>query len=138
MSLNTFRFPSVTELVLTWYRAVFLHMGHGGDQKGKEAVGSFSKYPGRVWRPWEDPTLVGAGPNPFVNSGGFPGVWCRKGRNHESRGQSGSSGGGSGIGVRARDVGVGKGGVEGGEWLGWEVTFSSSDRTRQVPYSFLN
>lgn len=48
--------------------------------------------------------------------------------------------------VRARDVGVGKGRVEGwsgevelgSEWLGWEVTFSISDRTRQVPHSFFN
>lgn len=58
MSLNTFRFSSVAELVLTWYKAVFLHVGRGGsrkqrggDQKGKEVVASFSKYPGEFGDP---------------------------------------------------------------------------------------
>lgn len=47
------------------------------------------------------------------DAGGFWGVWHRKGRNYESRGQSGASGGGGGMSVRARNVGMGRGGVEG-------------------------
>lgn len=127
VSLNTFRFPSVTELVLTGTGLSFYTWGGGWRRsEGQRGRGKLQQIPRKSLEALGRPNSGGCWTESIRedlgDAVGFRGVWYRKGRNHESRGQSGASGGGGGIGVRARDVGVGRGGVEGwsvGVEFGW-------------------